>query len=88
MRVVASELDLILALYPGARANMIRAREAAGLHPRIVAERLNVSYPYYRAIELGKAEPDEDVVRRLAMMLGAVDARELMRGGDGNGIDA
>ena len=88
MRVVASELDLILALYPGARANLIRARQAAGLHPRIVAERLNISYPYYRTIELGKAEPDADVVRRLAVLLGAGDARELMRGGDGNGNDA
>lgn len=86
MQRVESELDLILAIHPEARANLIRAREGAGLHPRIVADRLNVSYPYYRAIELGRAEPDEDIVRRLAAMLGAADVRELMRGGEGNDV--
>lgn len=70
----------ILMAYPAARISLIRTREAKGLHPRRVAERLSVSYPYYRGIELGKVMPEEDVIRRSAELLG-MDAADMMRGG-------
>ena len=81
MTQLQCELEMIMALYPGARANLIRAREERGLHPREVAERLGVSYPYYRGIELGKNTPERELTERIGKLL-QMDADELMRGGE------
>lgn len=80
MQCVKSENDLIMAMYPEARVNLIRAREESGLHPRVVAEMLNVSYPYYRGIEIGKNEPERELAERIGRLFGKA-ANELMRGG-------
>ena len=81
MQRITSEIDLILALYPEARANLIRAREESGMHPRVVAEQLNVSYPYYRGIEIGKNMPERELAERIGRLFGK-DANALMRGGE------
>ena len=74
------DIDRILAKYPAARVRLIRAREAWDMHPREAAEQLNISYPYYRGIELGVVEPEDELAQRLAALLG-VDAGILMKGG-------
>lgn len=81
MQCAKSEVELILALYPEARVNLIRAREEMGMHPRAAAEKLNVSYPYYRGIEIGKNTPERELADRIGRLFGEA-SEDLMRGGN------
>lgn len=62
--------DELLAVYPAARLALIEARRARGITQKAASSMLNVSWPYYRRIELGEVTPEPRIAGKIARLFG------------------
>ncbi len=60
----------LLDVYPAARVALIEARQALGLKQYEAAAKLNISWRYYRMVELGEATPYPRLAERITKLTG------------------
>lgn len=60
--------DELLDVYPLARITLIEARRARGITQRSAAMKLDVSWPYYRRIELGEVTPEPWLAEKITKL--------------------